>query len=89
MKTDATDRAMSLWSAGKRWDDVLETLRDEGYTKIDAVRASVEILRLPLADAKPLVHGSRVWRDVRAADEHLHDKLVATIRAEVDAPQPR
>ena len=83
MTTSVTDRANELWSDGHRWDEVLQTLRAEGYSKTEAIRASVEVLRLPLADAKRLVHGSVVWRDVRAADEPWHNALMGELEPQV------
>lgn len=83
MTTDVTDRANELWSDGERWDTVLQTLRAEGYSKTDAIRATAEILRLPLADAKPLVHGSAVWRDVRGTDDRCHDALIGELQPQV------
>lgn len=88
MTTDVTDRATELWSGGQRWDKVLEALRAEGYSKTDAIRATVEVLRLPLADAKPLVHGSAVWRDVRGADERWHNALIGELEPQVVPRRP-
>jgi hypothetical protein len=79
----ATDRAEALWATGQDWDAILRTLRAEGFSKTASIRASVEVLRLPLADAKRLVHGSAVWRDQRAADEQWHDALIGELTAEV------
>ncbi len=87
MRADVTERAAGLWTDGQRWDAVLRTLRAESYSKIDCIRASADVLRLPLADAKRLVHGSEVWRDVRDADEQWHDTLVAEVRAEPSRPE--
>jgi hypothetical protein len=33
---------------GARWNAILEALRNEGFSKIDCIRATVEILRLPI-----------------------------------------
>lgn len=82
MRTDAMQRAIAMWAVGDRWDAVMQTLRAEGYTKTDCIRASVEILRLPLADAKRLVHESSVWHDRRDSDDELHDALIAEVGAE-------
>jgi hypothetical protein len=87
MTAEATQRAAALWAEGQRWDTVLQTLRAEGYSKTDWIRASADVLRLPLSDAKRLVHGSDVWRDVRDADEQWHDALVAELRAEPSRPE--
>lgn len=82
MKADAIERAMALWTEGSRWDAVMQTLRDEGYSKTDCIRASVEVLRLPVADAKRLVHESDVWHDRRKADEEWQDAVIAELPAE-------
>jgi hypothetical protein len=88
VRTDATDRATAMWSEGSRWDAVLQTLRTEGYSKNDCIRASVEVLRLPLADAKRLVHESDAWRDLRDADDEWHNALIGELSAEVGTDRP-
>ncbi|MEA2971803.1 MAG: hypothetical protein QOG82_261 [Actinomycetota bacterium] len=85
MSTQATDRAASLWEDGARWDAILATLPAEGFTKVDCIKATVELLRLPLADAKRVVHDSQTWADVRGGDDEWHDSLVA----ELDATESR
>ena len=75
-----TERATAMWDDGARWDEILETLRAEGFSKVDCIRATVEIL--PLADAKRIVHDSRAWADRRKTDEQFHDVLEAEFRAE-------
>jgi len=80
---EVTERASVMWDEGDRWDAILESLRGEGFSKIDCIRATVEILRLPLADAKRLVHESRAWADRRESDDQWHDALIAELEAEV------
>ena len=80
--SDGTGRAVTLRATGARWDEILETLRAEGFSKIDCIRATVEVLRLPLADAKRLVHESRAWADRREQDDQGHDALIAELKAE-------
>lgn len=84
---EVTERASVMWDDGARWDAILETLRNEGFSKIDCIRATVEILRLPLVDAKRLVHESRAWADRRESDDQWHDELIAELQA--DAAPPR
>ena len=83
MSDRASARADELWSAGDRWDEVLQQLRADGFTKNDAIRASVDVLRLSLADAKRLVHGSDAWLDVKERDERLHEGLIGELRPQV------
>jgi ribosomal protein L7/L12 len=72
-----TERAASLWEAGERWDVILGALRAEGYSKVDCIKATVDQLRLPLADAKRVVHESAAWADVRQGDDQWHEQLAA------------
>src|SRR5437870_3012676 len=46
MMDHVTERAAALWDAGARWDEILEALRNEAFSKVDCIRATVEILRL-------------------------------------------
>jgi hypothetical protein len=78
----ATERATALWDEGARWGEILESLRAEGFSKVDCRRATVEILRLPLADAKRIVHESPAWADRRKKDEEFHDVLEVAFSAE-------
>ena len=73
-----------LWQAGERWDVILGALRAEGVSKVDCIRATVEQLRLPLADANRLVHESTAWADARRDDDDWHERLIG----EVDATEP-
>jgi len=81
VSTQVTDRASSLWDDGARWDTILATLRAEGFTKVDCIKATVELLRLPLDDAKRVVHDSETWADVRGRDGEWQDGLVAELDA--------
>ena len=79
---EVTERASAMWDDGARWDEILGTLRDEGYSKVECIRATVEILRLPLADAKRVVHDSRAWADRREDDDRFHEVMETEFRAE-------
>jgi hypothetical protein len=82
MIDQVTERATTMWNNGARWDEILGSLRAEGFSKLDCIRATVDILRLPLADAKRVVHESRAWADRRETDDQFHDVLEATFRTE-------
>lgn len=87
MAREGTARAHEMWDQGGRWDEILLRLRGEGFSKIDCVRASMELLRLPLADAKRLVHESAAWADGRDADEQLQDAFLDWLeQAQADEP---
>ena len=86
--SDVTARAATLWDDGAPWDAILFTLRDEDFSKSDCIRATVEILRLPLADAKRIVHDSRAWADRHEQDDRFHDALIAELEAEISSGRP-
>lgn len=76
MKTPVVERANILWVHGDRWDEILATLRAEGFSKIDSIKATVELLRLTLAEAKRVVHHSATWSDAKALDDAWQGRLV-------------
>ena len=84
MGTQVTDRAASLCGDGARWNAILD-LRAEGVTKFECINATVELLRLPLADAKRVTHDSQTWADVRWRDDEWHNSL----DAELDTTESR
>jgi len=79
MIADVTDRAATLWQTGERWDAILGALRSEGFSKVDCIKATVQQLRLPLADAKRVVHDSAAWADLREQDDELLDRLATEV----------
>lgn len=74
--SQVVDRASSLWASGERWEAILSALRAEGFSKVESIRATVELLRIPLAEAKRIVHNSDTWSDVHERDDQWHDRLV-------------
>lgn len=87
MTREGRARANEIWDEGGRWDEILLRLRGEGFSKIDCIRASMELLRLLLADAKRLVHESVARADRRDADEQLQDAFLDWLeQAQADEP---
>ncbi len=83
MTRRVTARAKGMWDEGGRWDEILVRLRAEGFSKVDCIRATVEILHLPPTDAKRVVHESRAWADRRELDGEVHEVLEVEFRTEV------
>lgn len=79
MIAPVTERAAALWQMGERWEAILEVLRAEGFSKVDCIKATVEQLRLPLGEAKQIVHDSAAWADVRDGDEVWHESLATEV----------
>ncbi len=87
MMAPVTERAAALWHAGERWDAILGALRADGYSKVDCIKATVEQLRLPLTDAKRIVHESTAWADVRQDDDRWHEQLAVDVEAALAGPE--
>lgn len=79
---DATMRAAEVLAEPTYWDDVMGVLRREGFSKVATIRATAELLRISLSEAKRRVHSSRAWADRREADERFHDALTDTLGSE-------
>ena len=73
---DVTGRARALAYELLDWNSVLAVLRTDGFSKTDCMRAMVELLQIPLGDAKGLVHNSQTWSDIRERDESILDELI-------------
>ena len=73
--TAVSSRARDVLDDTGSWEATLRVLRDEGFTKVDSVRATVEVLGKPLDEAKALVHESQTWADRRQQDEAFHGTL--------------
>lgn len=79
MKAQVIERATNLWAEGERWEAILAALRADGFSKVESIRATVELLRLPLGEAKWLVHNSATWSDSKAKDDAWQERLVAEL----------
>jgi hypothetical protein len=84
----ATTRGQELWQEGHAWDDIVRILRAEGFSKIESIRATMGLLRVPLAEAKRLIHFSTAWSDVRARDNAFHSLAAAALAADGNDGSP-
>jgi len=75
---DASRRAGDLLTDLHLWDTVLEQLRKEGFSQAESIKATVERLGVPLAEAKQIVHLSKAWADVRPENDRFHQALDET-----------
>jgi ribosomal protein L7/L12 len=71
--------AEKLLKAGESYEVVLTFLRGQGVSKLNSVKVLCNAAKLPLAEARRLVHNSVVWKDSFALDERFHDSLVKTV----------
>ncbi len=73
--TAVSSRARDVLDDTGSWEATLAVLRSEGFTKVQSVRATVDVLGKPLEEAKTLVHESSAWNDRRGPDEAFHASL--------------
>ena len=60
---------------GAKLEEIVRTLREGGFSKVQSIKALVDLGQATMAEAKPIVHYSPTWADVRARDEEFHRKL--------------
>jgi len=51
------------------------TIRTQGFSQAQAIKATVERVGVSLAEAKSIVHLSPVGEDMRPANDRLHQSL--------------
>ena len=64
-----------LLADGASTEELIQVLRDDGFSKVESIKALYDHRQADLAEAKRLVHFSRVWADRRASDEAFWDDL--------------
>jgi ribosomal protein L7/L12 len=62
-----------LWQTREGMQGFLRELRNRGAFQIESIKAVCQLARVPLGEAKEIVHFSPVWEDMRAASEALHE----------------
>ena len=75
MENNAIEKCSGMIADGADIDAVLRVLRDSGFSKVQSMKALVDLNQADMADAKTLVHHSAVWKDVRERDEAFHDQM--------------
>jgi ribosomal protein L7/L12 len=67
---------------GAKTDEVIQLLRECGFTLVESIKAVMVVYALPLKEAKRTVAESTVWsREVQAA-QPLHDDLERIFRGD-------
>ena len=64
-----------MLSEGAEIEEVISTLRRNGLSKVESIKAVAELTGNSLREAKEAVHLSLTWRDAHEAGEDLHDAL--------------
>jgi hypothetical protein len=81
MNRDVLERAKTLQDEGRDWEYVLAALRTDGFSIIDAIKATRVIQGVSLRTAKGIVHRSAAWDDRRTDFDAFHEDVANAFRA--------
>ncbi|MFN0091273.1 MAG: hypothetical protein ACKVWR_13555 [Acidimicrobiales bacterium] len=62
----------------EEWERVLVQLRADGFSPIESIKITRAVLRVPLAEAKRIVHFSIAWADARSEFEQIQASVAST-----------
>jgi hypothetical protein len=65
---------------GRKPDEVLHLMHLRGLTITEAIKAFMNIYKVPLGEAKEQVSGSPFWREIEKAAEPLHEQIAESFR---------
>jgi hypothetical protein len=74
-RDDVVSHCRTLLAQGVAIEAVIQAMRAAGFSKIDSIRALVDLGHADLREAKRVVHQSDTWRDVRDRDDKFHRNL--------------
>jgi ribosomal protein L7/L12 len=77
--TRATRRFRELRAGGRDVQNSLATLRREGASQFDSVKAVREVESVTLGEAKVIVDASSAWADTRESNESLRDSTITPL----------
>ncbi len=69
-----------MLSHGTPVEKILAHLREAGLSKGQSIWVLATASGKPLQKAKELVHFSKVWADVSARDEELHENILKDLK---------
>src|SRR3954467_9430568 len=71
--------ARQMQLRGRSVEEILVSLRDEGASAMESIKAMRELLGISLGAAKDLVHHSHAWSELQGLHEAVHDKAVEAV----------
>jgi hypothetical protein len=80
MALDCVNLLRNTLAAGAPLESGLATLREQGGTIIESIRAVREVQSVPLGEAKRIVAQSATWDDHR----DNHDRMIAEILGAIE-----
>jgi ribosomal protein L7/L12 len=78
--------AKRLHDAGEGREVVLRDLRAAGASVIESLKVVRHIYGLSLEEAKPIVHLSDAWADLREAHDQLHRSIEEAVEGRSESP---
>lgn len=80
---DLVSLAQTMLSTGAELEEVLDALRACMPSPIAAMKVVRDVLRIPMDEAKQLVHFSRTWSDMRDEHAELHERAEASFTGDL------
>lgn len=65
-----------VWAETKDFDSVLRHLRENGFSKLESIKALRELCGISLGEAKRKASLSEVWADTLDDSNRLHDAFL-------------
>jgi hypothetical protein len=62
-------------AGGATLEEVIQILRERGFSKVQSIKALVDLGQTEMSEAKRIVHSSPTWADVRERDEDFQRRL--------------
>lgn len=75
----ATELLAAKLALGFGFEHALASMREEGATPVEVIKAICELKAVGLAEAKALFSQSPAWRTEVEAADRLHGEVIATL----------
>ena len=79
-QTVRDEEVVRIWRGAADRETFLHSMRAQGATKIESIRALRRVANMPLGEAKEVVHFSPTWADRRAADDRFHQAVITALK---------
>ncbi len=82
--SEKIDRIVAMLHAGRSYEEVIRTMRQLEFGKIDCIKLLRDQSHMSLYEAKALVHLSPAWEDRFDSDERLHNVAEEALRIDTE-----
>ena len=79
---DSILKLQEALSCGATFEEALLSLREQGFTPIQTIRAICEVKKINLGEAKEIFSSSKAWQDVNKEADKLHQNILDALENE-------